>query len=273
MRKVAFVVMVLTVFGLLPSLHVFGQDKPVRIGGAGLLSDVVETFVQSFKKEAATCSITISGATTGIGFQKLLDGDAEIAMVTRPITSEETKKAETKGISLNSKLIGQVSLAVITNAKNTVNELTMDQLAKIFRGDLTNWSQVGGPTEPIKVTIRAVPETGAGLLFQEKVLAGAPYAKDAVVMSSYNTTVMVCGKSYAIGYIPTTTTFFDTMGERGVKVLKIKKDANFPPYQLPVGVARETQYPIAVPFYLYWNTKIDNPCVKRFVDFSEKQTQ
>jgi len=82
-------------------------------------------------------------------------------------------------------------------------------------------------------------------------------------MSSYNTTVLVCGKSYVIGYIPTTTTYFDALRERRVKVLNIKKDANFTPYQLPVGVARETQYPVSVPFYLYWNSKSDDLCVKK----------
>jgi phosphate transport system substrate-binding protein len=249
------------------------QKQAIRISGAGLLSEAVQVFVDGYAKEKPDCSFVIMGATTGIGFQKLMDGEAELAMVTRKITDQETKKAESMGLILHSKLIGHVGLAVITNIKNPVNEMTMDQLAGIFRGDIVNWSEIGGPNEHIRVTNRAVPETGAGVLFQEKVLKGAPYSKDSTVMSSYNTTVMVCGKTFGIGYIPTTTVYFDTLADRGVKIIRIKKDAASAPYQLASGVARETMYPISIPFLMYWNAKMENPCTKGFADFSQTQTQ
>jgi len=251
-----------------------GQDKKaVRISGAGLLSEVVEAMHEDFDKTNPICQITISGSTTGIGFKKLIDGETEVAMMTRKVTPEEAKLAEAKGVTLASRFIGKIGLAVITNSKNTLNELTMDQLAKVFKGEITSWSQVGGLNEPIKVTIRAVPETGAGVLFQEVVMKGAPYSKDAQVMSSYATILQVCGKSFAIGYIPTTTVHFAKLSERGAKVLKIKKDSNSEPYQLTAGVARESLYPISVDFYLYWNSKQDSICTRGFAEFCEKQTQ
>ena len=194
-------------------------------------------------------------------------------MMTRKVTGEEAKLAEAKGVLLVSKYVGKIGLAVITNTKNTVNELTMDQLAKIYKGDIENWSQVGGPNEPIRVTIRAVPETGAGVLFQTIVLGGAPYTKNAQVMSSYATTAQVCGRSFAIGYIPTTTVHFEKLAERGAKILRIKKDEHSQPYQLGYGVARESLYPISVEFNLSWNSRQENPCVKGFADFCEKQAQ
>lgn len=251
---------------------VHGQDKKVvRISGAGLLGDVVETVSQDFVKANPSCSFTVAGATTGIGFKKLIEGEAELAMMTRKVTPEEARLAEAKGVALSSKFVGKIGLAVITNAKNTVSVLTMDQLAKIFKGEITNWSAVGGPNEPIKVTIRGVPETGAGVLFQEVVMQGAPYAKEAQVMSSYATTLAVCGKSFSIGYIPTTTVHFDKLGERGAKIVRIKKDANSEPYQLTVGVARESLYPISVDFCLYWNSKQESSCTRGFAEFCEKQ--
>ncbi|MEW6114759.1 MAG: substrate-binding domain-containing protein [Thermodesulfobacteriota bacterium] len=264
----------LSLLCLMTDHRAIAQDKAtIRISGAGLLSDVVDMNAAQYTQEAPNCSFVIHGATTGIGLQRLIAGDADLAMVTRKITEEETKNAAAKGIVLGSKYIGQIALAVITNSKNTVNELTMEQLAKIFKGEITNWSQVGGPNEPIRVTMRAVPETGAGVLFQDKVLKGAPYAKDATVMSTYSTTVTVCSRSFGIGYIPTTTVFFDKLDERGVKILKIKKDADSQPYQLAGGVSRESLYPISVAFHLYWNANTAGPCVQGFADFSAQQTQ
>ncbi len=278
MRKIPsttpFLIVLVLLWGLTAHSLATAQDKQTfRIGGAGLLSDVVQTYGELFEKGAPQCAATITGATTGVGFQRLFDGEEEIAMVTREITPDETKKAEAKGASLGSKYIGRIGLGIITNDKNPINELTMEQLAKIFQGEITSWDQVGGPNEPIRVTIRGVPETGAGVLFQQVVLKGALYAKDAVVMSSYNITVKVCAKSLAIGYIPTTTTYFHNLGERGVKLINIKQDANSAPYKLLGGVAKESSYPISVPFLMYWNSKLENQCVKSFVDFSEKQAR
>jgi len=245
------------------------DKKVVKIAGGGALSNASQNYADSYMKEAGNCSITVTGSNTDVGFKKLFDGEADMVLATRKITAEEAKTAEQKGISLASKEIGKVELAVITNGKNTVNELTMEQLAKIFKGEFTNWNQVGGPNQPIKVT--AMAQTESGVYFQEVVLGGAPFAKDHLVVSSYNTALQVCEKSFAIGYMPTTTTFFDKIEDRGVKVLDLKKRPDSEPFPLASGVTRETFYPISVAFILYWNSKSDNPCIKGFADFVEKQ--
>jgi phosphate transport system substrate-binding protein len=249
------------------------DKQAVRVAGAGLLSEWLQEGSGLYMKRSPNCSITISGATTGVGVQRLIEGNAEIGALTRRMTDDEIKKAEARGLALDSKRIGYIGLAVVTNSKNSVSELTMEQLSKIFKGEFTNWSQVGGPNEPIKVTVRPVPETGAGVLFQKNVLKGEPYAKDAAVMTSYNTTVAVCGKSFAIGYIPTTTTYFDKLEERGVKIIEIKQNVNSKPFQLSGGVSRESSYPISIGVYFYWSAKSENPCTKGLVNFVADQTQ
>jgi len=275
MKRAIILVVVAIFFGLVSLAGpVKAQEKKaVRVVGAGLLSEWLQDNSEQYMKGSPACSITISGSTTALGVQRLIEGNAELGALTRAMTAEEVKKAEAQGLSLGSKLVGYVGLAVVTNSKNSVSTLTMEQLAKIFKGEITNWSQVGGPNEPIKVTVRAVPETGAGVLFQEKVLKGEPYAKDATVMASYNTTATVCAKSFAIGYIPTTTSYFDKLEERGVKIIKIRQDANSVPFQLAKGMSSEASYPISVGVHLYWNAKSENPCTKGLVDFLHKQTQ
>lgn len=277
MRRVRSIIMVpaaMALFLFFTSSPAPAQDKSVvRISGGGALSDVVQSYSESYMKGAPNCSITVTGTTTGTGFKKLFDGEADMAMATRKITAEEAKTAQEKGLSLKSTYVGQVELAIITNGKNTIDELTMEQLEKIFNGEFRNWKEVGGPNEPIRVTTRRVPESGVGVRFQEVVLKGAPYAKDHLVVSSYNMALQVCGKSFAIGYIPTSTSFFDKIEDLGVKVLDLKKQADSAPYPLASGVTRETLYPISVSFILYWNSTSDNPCIKGFADFAEKQTQ
>jgi phosphate transport system substrate-binding protein len=261
------------ILGVAVSASIAQGKQAVRIHGAAALSEVIQTYAELYMKQAPNCGIIVTGTSTGIGFNKLIDGEADLAAVSRKITPEEAKRGQEKGLLLDFKYVGQVEIAIITNDKINVSTLTMGQLAKIFKGDITNWNEVGGPNEAIKVTAGAVPESGVAVLFQDVVLKGAPYAKGHTVMSSYHMTLRVCGKSLGIGYIPTAASFFDKIEEYGVKIVNLTKDEHSAPYPLASGVTRETMYPISLSCFLYWNTKSENPCVKEFVSFVEKQVE
>jgi hypothetical protein len=58
------------------------EKKAVRVAGAGLLSEWLQEGSDRYMKDARTCSVTISGATTGIGVQRLLEGNAELGALT-----------------------------------------------------------------------------------------------------------------------------------------------------------------------------------------------
>ena len=245
------------------------QDRLV-ISGAGLLGEVLEDYASMFRTANPSCDVVVIGKTTSRGFQDVADGTAQFAMATRQILAEERDEARKKGISLGEKYLGKISLVIITNASNPISELTLDQLKKIFTGEFTDWSQCGGPPQPITVTMRAVPQTGAGVEFQKIVLGGAPYSKSAVVMPLYKDTVTACRKSMAIGYIPTTSVFFKKMDANQIKAVSVKNDAASQPVFPSEGVVSETTYPITIPFYLYWNTKTASDCVASFAAYAEK---
>jgi len=267
--------MLLVVFAVCFATLVAGAEEQnrVAVSGAGLLGEVVESFAQGYKGVNPKCNVVVLGATTGKGIQNVIDGNAQIAMATRKITDEERDKAAKKDIVLTEKLIGKVSLVVITNARNTVQNLTMEQLRKIFSGETTNWNQCGGPDETVSVTMRSVPDTGAGVEFQRIVLKGAPYASGATVMSLYKDTVTTCGKSFAIGYIPTTSIFFKDIQKYGVKPIAVKQDANARAIFPSEGVVKETDYPITIPFYLCWNAKTAPECSTKLVSFCERSME
>jgi hypothetical protein len=83
-------------------------------------------------------------------------------------------------------------LVVIAHPLNPVNELTMDQIRKIYSGEFTNWNQVGGPD--IAVKVMTVNETSGG---QAKVTANA-------TVSAFASTVFigVAGTTGALGFVP-----------------------------------------------------------------------
>ena len=173
------------ILGLGVSASIAQGKQAVRIHGAASLSEVIQIYAELYMKQAPNCAIIVTGTSTGIGFNKLIDGEADLAAVSRKITPEEAKRAQEKGLSLDFKYLGQVEIAVITNDKNNVSTLTMEQLAKIFKGEITNWNEVGGPNEAIKVTARAVPESGVGSDFSRcgargRTLCKRPYGDEFV---------------------------------------------------------------------------------------------
>lgn len=245
------------------------------VDGADLFNPLVERHLTSYASSGVSCPFRINSSTTGKGFAAFLNGKADLVMASRKMNKDERDTALERNVGAAEKLVGVVGLALVTNARNPITELTLEQLGKIFSGQYTNWQQVGGLNERIRILTRAVPETGAGVLFQEKILKGAPHGPHAEVVSSYRLTMVVCSRStdgLPIGYIPTSSAYFTGLEKLGIKLVKIKKDDTSP----AIGPTREAllsgDYPIMLPFYLYWNGKssYDN-CLSGLAEFVESR--
>ncbi len=245
-----------------------GSDQGLRIWGAGLLSNVVETYSKEYAVSVPGWDPSMIGATTGRGFQSLVEGQADLVMASRPMTKSEMDAAATKGIQVVSKELGRVCLAIVTNAANPVESLTVEQLRKIFTGQITNWKDVGGSDEPILVTTRAVPGTGAGVIFQKEILQGASYAPGHVVMDTYRRTMLTVSEKHAIGYIPTSSIYYGVRCPNGTKVLGLKSDDHASPVLPDPGVVQRTDYQISIPFYYYWRAGTPKTqTAAKFADF------
>lgn len=248
-------------------------NEQVVVTGAGLLAEVVVGYANQYRTTKPGGAVLVLGTKTGPGFESLIQGNTQIVMATRKPTDDETDMALKNGVTLNEKLIGKICLLVITNEKNPVNELDMEQLRNIFTGQYTNWNQVGGPNQKITVATRAVPETGSGVEFQRIVLGGAPYASGSDVAALYSDMLKICSRSMGVGYIPATTSYFTGMGSHGVKRILVKRDPKSAPLYPAEGVVKNTDYPITIPFYLYWNAKAKRPLVTDFVTFCEGRVE
>jgi phosphate transport system substrate-binding protein len=249
------------------------ENTAWKIGGANLYSDAFERLAGDFDVTKKGCKPVILGSTTGRGISELLNGEVSLVAASRALNAGEKQQAAGKGLQVSERQTGKTSIAIVTNAKNPVNELSMEQLRQIFTGVITNWKAVGGPDEPIRVTMRAVPETGTGVLFQQVVLKGEPHAPGAQVMQSYRTTLVVAGKAMAIGYIPTASPYYLKMADEGVKEIKIRLDGSNEAINAPAGIVKDTSFPISIPLVLIWNEKAGSVCIPDFVNFVDNALQ
>jgi len=205
----------------------------------------------------------VIGSSAGKGFNDLFEGNADVAMASRIISPEEQKKAAAKGLKLDNKLVGYSGMAVMTSPKNPINELTMDQLRRIFIGEYTNWRQVGGPDAPIRTFTRRIPESGGAMFFMEKVLHNQPYSPATVVAESWTSIVKVCSiaSDLPIGIGPLLA------AKGGVKILGIKLDENTPAVLPTEETLKARSYPIINPIRFYWDGQSQDDRIKKFVTF------
>ena len=142
-------------------------------------------------------------STTHGAWLNIADRKADIALLAAP-TEEEMDYLNERGVSIEMKLYGGDGLVFIGNTANPVQNLTQEQIIAIYQGKITNWSEVGGPDEPIIVYYRD-DQSGSQRLFEKMVFKGLELPKYEELgfwyMDEMSTIVdIVINDPYSIGY-------------------------------------------------------------------------
>ncbi|KPY06124.1 OmpA family protein [Pseudomonas coronafaciens pv. oryzae] len=133
-------------------------------------------------------SIDIAAHGSGTGFSALKAGNTDIAASSRPIKDQEAKDLAGLGdlkSAAGEQIIGIDGVAVILNPGNPLRQLDTVQLARIFSGEVKDWSEVGGNPGAIHLYVRD-EKSGTYETFKELVLAkyGKQLAADALRFES-----------------------------------------------------------------------------------------
>ena len=196
--------------------------------------------------------ISVSGGGSGHGIKAVGAGDIDIGAASRDIKEEEWAKYP----DLKPFVIAKDSVAIVVHPENPVSELTMEQVAKIFAGEINNWKEVGGEDAEIRVITR---EEGSGTreTFEKFVMRPLQLeitADASVKPSNGEVRATVATDKNAIGYI--------SLGyvDESVKALKI--DGVEP----TVEKVLSGEYPITRNLYLITKGEPE-PLEKAFIDF------
>lgn len=126
-------------------------SESVSLNGSTSMEKVVGVLREQFMQDHPGVTITYDGTGSGTGIASARQGTCDIGLASRAL-----KEAETGLIAYTVALDG---IAVIVNAASGVEDLTTQQIADIFTGSITNWSEVGGADLPIACIGR---ESGSG---------------------------------------------------------------------------------------------------------------
>lgn len=142
-------------------------------------------------------------STTHGAWLNIADKKADIALLAAPTDEEKAYLAE-RGVEVEMKLYGGDGLVFIGNSACGVTDLTLDQVRAIFRGEITNWSELGGADHAIRVLYRD-DQSGSQRLFEKMVFKGEDVPDYEALgferLDEMNTLVSAClDDPYAIGY-------------------------------------------------------------------------
>ena len=131
-----------TVYSLPESLP---SGTKIRLYGSNSMTVINRSLKQRYEENFPNAQVELAAGSTSEVLEALLKGETEIAAIGRPLTAREKERG------LVEVPIERGKIAVIVGPENPfVENLSFDQFAKILRGEITNWSEIGGSQIPIR---------------------------------------------------------------------------------------------------------------------------
>jgi ABC-type phosphate transport system substrate-binding protein len=222
----------------------------VQIDSADSANSINQVLKQAFEKQSAGKEIKLSSGSTDAVIQSVLDGKYDLAAIGRPLTADETAQ----GLAATS--LKRHKIAVVVGADNPFQgSLTIDQFAKIFRGEITDWSDVGGQPGPIRLIDRPDTNDTRQAFPNYTVFQSGPLETGANATKLAEDDVQAVAKalgndgiSYMIAnQVPT---------QSGVRAIQMHKT-------LP----DDPRYPFSQPLAYVYKGSTPSPVVKEFLNF------
>lgn len=169
--------------------------------GSSALLPLAKDAADKFKELHPEVSITLNGGGSGTGLKQVADGSVDIG---NSDVAADTKLDKAVADGLVDHKVCVITMAPVINKDIAaqVKSLTKDQLVGIFTAKITNWSEVGGPDEPIVLVSR--PSTsGTRALFKEFALNGEEETSNKSLETDDSGTLLQSIKDNkgAIGYV------------------------------------------------------------------------
>ena len=230
-----------------------GEKEQVSTDGSTSMSKVIQALAEAFQNETGI-QVSYNGSGSSAGIQAVLDGTCDIGLASRALKNSE------KESGLTGTVLAIDGIAVIVNPENPVEDLTLETIAKIYTGEITNWSEVGGNDAEIVLIGR---EAGSGTRSGFEEIVGVEdqcqYRQEPT--STGDVITAVASNPGAIGYASVASV------KETVKALKVEGIA---PNETTV---KDGSYAIQRPFVLV--TKTDaalSDAAQKFFDYitSEK---
>lgn len=242
------------------------SEGEVKGDGSSTVGPIIEKLNEKFAKDNSDVTVSSGTSGTGGGFEKFIAGNTDFSNASRPIKDEEKKKLDDKGIKYDEFKIAQDGVTVTVNKDNDfVDELTKEQLKKIYSGEAKTWKDVNSewPSKEIKAFS---PDQSHGTydFFTEEVMDKG----DIKAEKNADTNVIVQSvqnNENGVGYFG--YNFYEQNKDK-LKEVKVKDDEGKTTEPTKKTI-QDGSYALSRPLYIYTNEKKlkDNKGFQDFMKF------
>ncbi|TDX52659.1 PstS family phosphate ABC transporter substrate-binding protein [Orenia marismortui] len=231
-----------------------GNKGYIQIKGSDTSVNLTQMWAEDYMENNDT-SISVTGGGSGTGIAALINNKVDIANASRAMKDKEVKQAQDNGVEAVEIVVAMDGLSVIVNENNPIKDLTVDQIGSIFKGKITNWSEIGGPDKKIN-TYGRQSNSGTFVYFRDHVLNGDYTAEMNRMNGNAQLVEAVKADEGAIGYVGIGYVVKNGKVVEGLNVLNVAKDDNSEAASpLKAENVKTGNYPLARPLYQYTNGK------------------
>ncbi|HAJ78874.1 MAG TPA: phosphate-binding protein [Fibrobacteres bacterium] len=238
-----------------------GGKKTITIKGSDTMVILAQRWAEKYMEKHPDVTVQVTGGGSGVGISALLNGTTDIADASRTMKKSEMEKLKSRYSSLGYETkAAKDGITLYVNETNPVSELSIDMIKGIYLGEITNWKDVGGPDQKIILYGRE-NSSGTYVYFRDNVLGGKDYSPTMQSLPGTAAVVNAVAKDkVGIGY-------GGAAYAKGIKVIKVKKDADSPAYEPTPETIKQDQYPITRYLYMYTRAKPTGD-MKDYIDWT-----
>ncbi len=237
-------------FPVFPQLETVNKGTSVRVQGSTSTNSVIQSLKQGFDKKYPGAQVNLTTVGSKAAIANVVQGSADVAVIGRPLT--DTEKAQ----GLIAVPMGREKIAIVVGDKNPYNkDLTIGNFAKIFRGEISNWSAIGGPKGAVQLVDRPDSDT-------RKAFPNYPAFQNGKFVAAANAVKVTDESPKAMS---------DRLGTTGVSFMPISAVENVPGVRvLTMHKVSPTdkRYPFSHPLYYVYKGAQPNDAVKAFLGFA-----
>ena len=170
------------------------DSTTISISGSTSIGPLMEKIQEKYEEENSGVTLEIQQNGSGAGIKDVISGISEIGMSSRELKDDEKT-------SVQGTIVAYDGIALLVNPENPVKNISLEDVKKIYTGEITNWKELGGDDSTIVVVSR---EEGSGTrdAFQEIVgYESEELLKDATISDGSGAVkTTVAGNKNAIGF-------------------------------------------------------------------------
>jgi phosphate transport system substrate-binding protein len=173
--KFFYIILLLTIIIFLTGCPSKNDKPPVQkktsitIKGSDTMTLILESLSEEFMKNNRNVEIFVDRGGTSAGIEGLLNKTTDIAAASRPINDRELKLADKNGTDIKEYPLARDAIVIIINKKNSIKELSLEDIRNIFTGTINKWEEAGGGNLPLNIYNHS-SESGTYHYFKENIL-------------------------------------------------------------------------------------------------------